>query len=322
MLNADFTKPLPTPLRPVIVSLEKAIARDAARRGSALERIRALVLLAGSVRKTSLQARIGRSVLSLPVRSGQTIMDCWGSSGEELAAVVGRSPLQVRVVLDHESTDAPVPPLGKGVAFSVERDPSAYRGTAGIVRDLCCAYDADDFVLVAGAAQILRFPLVEIAEQLASRRANVVVAANDDGTPSLLMLVRCGALADVAGIGFIDLKEQALPAIAARHNVEVVSYPTSPVGLPVRTEADYILAVRQFHQRKDGGGAFEEDWQSSFSLVESSESVHRSARIHDSVVLKGARVEADAVVVRSVVCPGAVVRRGRMVVDQLVAENR
>ena len=37
-----------------------------------------------------------------------------------------------------------------------------------------------------------------------------------------------------------------------------------------------------------------------------------SARVHDSVVLRGGVVEAGAVLVRSIVCPGGVVRRLRL----------
>ena len=42
------------------------------------------------------------------------------------------------------------------------------------------------------------------------------------------------------------------------------------------------------------------------------------AHVHDSVVLKGGTVEAGAVVVRSIVCPGGVVKKDRHSVDQLI----
>jgi hypothetical protein len=40
------------------------------------------------------------------------------------------------------------------------------------------------------------------------------------------------------------------------------------------------------------------------------------------VVLAGARVEEGAVLVRSLVCPGAVIRRDRTQVDQLITIER
>ena len=41
------------------------------------------------------------------------------------------------------------------------------------------------------------------------------------------------------------------------------------------------------------------------------------ARIHDSVVLSGGEVGEGAAVIRSVICSGAVVRRGEKVVDEI-----
>jgi hypothetical protein len=43
--------------------------------------------------------------------------------------------------------------------------------------------------------------------------------------------------------------------------------------------------------------------------------------VHDSVVLSGAVVEAGAVVVRSIACPGGVVKRDRHAVDALVCSG-
>jgi NDP-sugar pyrophosphorylase family protein len=115
----------------------------------------------------------------------------------------------------------------------------------------------------------------------------------------------------------VDLKEQALPAIAARFSVKVVHF-SNPTALPVRTRADYIEALVRHHGAPPDGGEGR-DWQPAFGLVEDPRDVGPGARIHESVVLRGGRVEAGAVLVRSVVCPGAVVRRGAMMVDELVA---
>jgi ADP-glucose pyrophosphorylase len=100
-----------------------------------------------------------------------------------------------------------------------------------------------------------------------------------------------------------------------------------PVGTPVRTRAEYVQALRQYHRTRQGvaavtAGPMAEDWKPAFGIVERGAAAHPSAQVLDSVVLAGARVERDAVLVRSVVCPGAVVRRGRVVVDQLVRASR
>jgi ADP-glucose pyrophosphorylase len=46
--------------------------------------------------------------------------------------------------------------------------------------------------------------------------------------------------------------------------------------------------------------------------------VDTRAHVHDSVVLSGAVIEAGAVVVRSIVCPGGVIKKDKHAVDQLV----
>jgi hypothetical protein len=185
-------------------------------------------------------------------------------------------------------------------------------------------YDDDDYLLVATGAQVLARPLAEVVTVLAGRAADVAIGRHEDGTPAGLVWVRCGCLRSIPEVGFIDLKEQALPQIARRHHVEVVALPR--VGTPHRTPAEYLRAVRQFHLgRRDDTGAsnpFSENWCPSFAVVEEGATVHPSAAIHDSVVLAGARVESNAIVVRSLVGPGQGVRRGQRLVDQFVSGTR
>ena len=155
---------------------------------------------------------------------------------------------------------------------------------------------------------------------LASRRAEVSILDHGDGTPSGLMLIRCGSLREIAKVGFVDLKEQALPAIAKRHRVEVERRPACL--MTVRTARDYLTALRYDHKRQQGEAieqhAFAEDWQAEFSVVEKDANVGAGARLFDSVVLAGGEVGAGAVLVRSVVCPGASVRANQRIVDEVV----
>jgi len=120
------------------------------------------------------------------------------------------------------------------------------------------------------------------------------------------------------------MKEQALPALAARHRVSVLQRPR-PVGLSIRTLSQYMNALRHVHRRAgpdpSATDAFHEDWKQTFAIVEPDAKVARNVVIHDSVILNGARVDEGAVVVGSVVCPGAVVGKGRMVVDEIVARR-
>ena len=68
------------------------------------------------------------------------------------------------------------------------------------------------------------------------------MVSHEDGTPSGLMLVSCRALRLIPARGFVDMKEQALPLIAAKYDVRVM-HRRRPTGLPVRSLTDYIQAL-------------------------------------------------------------------------------
>jgi len=288
------------------------------------QKLRAVVLLAGSVRQGRLGFQIGRPVFDLPLDQGQTILNYWRHETQGLASAVRHANLPVRILIDRT---APEPPPGSygpatGAApVEVERDPLDFRGTGGVLRDLAARFADDDLLLVANAAQVLMEGLADLTLEMVATRGDVAIISHADGTPSGLLLVRCGALRELPQTGFIDMKEQALPMIAANHQVAVLER-KHPSALPVLTLADYITAVRRHHQRRAGkthiAGPFAEDWESEFSIVEDGADVHSRARLHDSVVLRGGRVEIDAVLAHSVVCPGGVLRRGQMAVDALV----
>ena len=121
--------------------------------------------------------------------------------------------------------------------------------------------------------------------------------------------------------GYVDMKEQALPSIASQFDVKVM-HVRKPTGLPVRTLSSYIAALRLYHRRRIGKPAsndpLAEDWQPAFAIVEDGAIVHPQAHVHDTVVLKGAIVEAGAAVVRCLVCPGGVARQKSTAVDELI----
>jgi len=286
-----------------------------------LSRLRAMVLLGGSVRANVLSASTLRSVLDLPLDEKGSLLNHWLGHATELARWGTLPQLPVRVMVNQnapEPTSAAPRYFG---TFRVERDLSDYRGTGGVLRDLAVDYDDEDVILVANAAQVLLDPLPNITTALERKGGDIAVISHEDGTPSGIMLVTCKTLRLIPPRGFVDMKEQALPLIAGKFDVRVMQR-RRPTGLPVRSLQDYIQALRYHHRRKSGRVAatdpLAEDWSPTFSLVEPGASVDHSARVHDSVVLRGARVEPGAVLVRSVVCPDATVGRDRTAVDQLV----
>jgi hypothetical protein len=291
-----------------------------------LERLRALVLMGGTVWTGRLSTAARRPVYDLPLEAGCSILDAWRREAKALAGLEGVQSVGARLMV---SRDDPAPsgamalPENGLASLRIDRDPFEYRGTGGVLRDLAAEYGDDDLLLVANAAQVLTEPLGRLTLDLAASGGDVMVVSHLDGTASGLMLVRCAALRSIAATGFVDMKEQALPQIAQRFDVSVVTR-RRPTGLPIRTLDDYIEALRQHHKALAGRAmmpvsAFAEDWEPTFAIVEQGASVDPSARLHDAVVLAGGRVEAGATLVHSIVCPGGMLRRGQMTVDDLVA---
>ena len=296
-----------------------AISRRSSHAIEQLGRVRAVVLLAGSVRASSLRKATDRFIMDLPIDAQKTILDCWHDQLDDLAFELGLDHLPARVMIDRSSS-APKPSDRSGpTRVQIEQDPLAFRGTGGLVSDVAKEYGDDDYLIVANAAQILLTPLPRLVEAMAEKQADVSLLCDKDQRPSGLTLIRCGALRDVASIGFVDLNEQALPAIARRHNVKACRY-DQPASMAIRSRQSYLDAVRTYHQRTNGKCRLcdalpGEDWSATFGIVEPGASVDPSAVIHDSVVLAGGRVEAKAVLVRSVVGPQGHVSRGESVVE-------
>lgn len=285
-------------------------------------KLKAVIVLGGQVRKTALSVAVNRAIMDLPIDTEKTVLDLWHDQFEGLAKTIGLPNLPVQIMTNKGSHHPTVSKQSDCVTLEVKEDIADLRGTAGVLRDVIQDYDEANLVLVVNGAQIMCEPLTLIARDLAAQESDVALVSHEDGTPSGAALVRCGTLTKISPIGYVDLKEQALPKIARHHRVNVVTRDTAS-GIPIRTLADYIRVLRLHHQWQEGSerddNVFAEDWQPTFGIVEPDAYVAPDARVHDSVVLRGGRVEDGAVLVQSVVCAGGTVRRNDMVTDQFVA---
>ena len=278
--------------------------------------------MAGAVRANPLRAAANGSMLQLPVDpDGKTLAENWSQQISELGHRLGRT-LHVRIMLDQKSPLIQVPADTPTACFEIERDPNGYRGTGGVLRDLSVRYESSDDLLVLNGTQLMIEPLADQVQDMWQSDADVVIVAHRGGTPCGLMLVGCEALSTIATQGFVDMKEQALPQIAKDRPVHVIQREL-PVAMPIRTLPDYMDALRLRELRRVDSDVvadpFGENLSSTFSIIDKGARVDDSARIHDSVIMAGARVMPQSVVVRSVVGPGAIVARGRQVVDQVVS---
>jgi len=284
-------------------------------------RLRAAVVLAGSTRASSLCRVAGRAVVDLPVTPDESILDYWQQELLDLALARGLESLSVRVMVDRGGVKPTLRGSEPPLAMRLEEDPYDYRGTGGLLSDLARDYADEDELLVVSGTVLPPDQLVAMADRLDSVSADVAILTSERGEPLGLMRVRCGALRGIKPVGFVDLKEQALPQVASVYDVRVVPMGCGG-GQPIRTLTSYLDGLRAFTSRRQGRvprwGAWREDWRATFGLVETGAEVDDTAVIHDGVVLRGARVEAGAAVVRSIVGSGATVPAGAVVVDQLL----
>jgi UDP-N-acetylglucosamine transferase subunit ALG13 len=281
----------------------------------------AVVLLAGRLRATELGKRISRNRLDLPVDDRRSMLCYWRDEVTRLATSWDVAHIALRVLLDQESATPVLPPFVPGMTLTIERDESDFRGTGGVLHDVCTGYPDDAWVLVTSAAQILFQPLAEIADRMARAGGDVNVMNDEEGIPNGLMLLRCGMLRQIPEVGYHDMKEQVVPAISGRRSVKVVSG-RGIASRPIHSLADYIESLRRFHggpSRAEDDDTFGERWKSQFGIREQGSVVASSAVVHDSVILEGAVVDADAVVVRSVVGRGTRVGPGEVVVATVVS---
>jgi hypothetical protein len=312
---------------------EQASAREGKSSAAAWQpnRLRCAILLGGTVRSSPFGAAIKRSLLDLPIDDGgggQTLLGHWGQEFSRLAASLGLPRIVVRVVIGRNCFAPQTLVAAQGVQLGVERDPVEFRGTGGVLRDLAEVYDDDDLLLVAVANQLSAEPLVSRVRRFwigdagggerGSNACDAALLAGPNMEPTGLFLLRCGCLRDIAASGFVDLKEQAMPAIARNHSVLVVRGDSGSYS--IRRWSEYLVALRHRHRSADESDqwAYQEQWQPRFSVIENGAAVDPTAGVHDSVVLAGGRVDAHCTLVRTLVAPGGVVAHGQTVVDRLV----
>jgi exopolysaccharide biosynthesis WecB/TagA/CpsF family protein len=299
-----------------------SLPKNKFQRSKPLEKLQGIVLLGGVTRPTPLAVATGRSVLDMPLDDGRSLLMRWCTHADELRKLLELSKISCRLLVDRRSSLPSLLPGVENVELTAERDSGDYRGSGGALRDAAHCHDDDAYLLVANAAQVLLPSLATIASDLAATNADISFVSHDDGTPGGVFLVRCAALRGISPVGYVDLKEQAVPQIARRFSMRHVRYPHA-TGLAVRTLTDYVRALQVLQQLKDAEAIANETMpqrtaRRPFTIIEHGAYVHPSAHIYDSVIMRDARIEAGAIVVRSVACSGSTLKRLQMSVDSIL----
>jgi len=264
------------------------------------------VILGGGLKPSPLQELSSVSVLDLPMGHDSTVL-------ADLLSLIEREwpdrpePLPTRVIW---GTPVPAPmshTARPGLDVRLMQETRQWRGPAGVLKDVCHELGDDGRILLIEGARWAGTGLGALFAAMDKSKAEAVIGCNADESPAGVYLLRRSALDSVSDQGFVDLKEQLLPRLAASgHPVLVHAMPGRGV-LPLRTLPDYLEAVRQ--SRGAGSG---------WSLIDARAVVDTSALVYESVVMAGAMVGAGAVVARSIVLAGGVVGPDAEVVDAVV----
>ncbi len=285
-------------------------------------RLSAVVLLCGGLTPSPLAAATGCSVLDLLVADEETLFDRWMAALQRLDGAAA----EMRVIVAAGGA-GPAPLLdGAGARPRAElihptRD---FRGAAGVVRDVAAALPDEALLLVAEAARWADFDLGDVLDRHLASGYDVSVLVNPDRSPAGVYLLRRELLGLVQIEGYMDLKEQWLARVtSAGHRVGVLSGGRGGAK-PIRTREQLLDAARA---AAGGNGssaslrfsrAAAHAGRGTFRCVSPRSIVAEDAVIIDSIVMPGARVEAGGVVARSIVCAGACVHAGESLVDAVL----
>jgi hypothetical protein len=286
----------------------------------------ACLLLAGGLKPSPLVAQTGGSVLDLYLRPDATVLSFWLDRFQELAP---SAPGPVIHIAHGASTPAPNDMLARrrGYRLRVEEDRQEFRGPAGAVKDACADYSPGSMVLVAEAARFVAGDLSPMLAAHVQSGADITVGCNPDSSPAGLFLIRCKTLTLVPPIGFMDLKEQWLgKAVEAGLNVRVHRL-RDFTSYELRTRTDFLAAARAAGGIVSATLPAPADVHVNGSSANEEHALPRAvevgvgAVIVDSVIMPGAQIGKDAVVARSIVCPGGVVPPGAAIVDAVVPSS-
>jgi len=289
-----------------------------------LDRLVACLILDGSARRRSFLSMVGRSGFDLPLDSENTIITAWVAELKAVASKLESDFFPVRIIVDEITPTPQSHGSVNSLAMSSEVDPYAWRGSAGVLRDVTQQYAKDQFVLVIAGVQVPLVPLWDVVERMAQFDADIVLLSDEDGTSTDISLIRCGCLRDISPIGFVDFKEQALTQLSVKNIVRVLSLEAQSF-MPVRSRESYIAALRAWSAKSrpsaEGGLGLPESYQPIFSITEAGAMISPDAEILDSVILSGAAVDEGACVVQSVVCPGQRIGKGEEIVRTIVGSD-
>jgi hypothetical protein len=278
-----------------------------------------IIMLAGSLRPSPLRAEVGEPVLRMPIRGGYCLLDAWL---EALAGTDASAELRI-VVNDLRDIDTLNGLLarrsrGRERTIGVIPEPKAWRGTAGLVRDLTEALPGETRIAVLEAGCLPLLQLREALEAMNDECSGVIVAGRER-EPAGISIFRRAALDGVSRVGYSDMKEQLIPVLHQK-GLKITMVERDDPVLRIRDRRSYLHAIATWSAPDDAGEAVAGTVDPSARLIgctviEAGAAIEAGAIVHESVVMSGGRIGAGAVISRSVIGRNAVVEAGERVIE-------
>lgn len=299
------------------------VIADADARSTRLQPVAAdtAMILCGGLKPPPLAEAVGIPLLKLPHNPDQSLFEVWLAA----FAALGIPPEKCCLLIDPDHAHC-VPENGDAGIRPVI-DAASYRGPAGVLRDAIDAVRPGRPILIIESSRLLESPetLADLVRTHAERDDSVTVATNPDGSFAGVFVADPAAIELIPKIGFMDIKEQWLPA-ASKNGFRIRSHPLKQWCPAIRTRATYLDALRRLGRFESGEGSrvVGANKTSPFGVAYGSSMICRSAVVSpdsvaaQSVVCDRACVEAGAVVVRSIIGPGARVPENAVIVDTVI----
>jgi hypothetical protein len=287
------------------------------------------VLLAGTLRPSPLTTELALPVLCLPIGPAGRLLDAWlevlAGVGhvEDVRLVVGNDADARAIVAALESSACSAMTDAARLRARVMREPAAWRGPGGLVRDAVADVAANSGIIVIEPHSLPPRSLTPLAAAFEAGLSGIVGVAAGDRPAGVYAFTRA-AIDMVPPVGYCDLKEQLLPALRERGE-RVVTADLGEGVLRIRDGRSYLAAVaaslsggdppQRLSARASISGSAVMDGP---CIIESGAVVEDGAVVHASVIMDGATVGGGAIVSRSVVGPLASVPPRSRVVDAIV----
>ena len=274
------------------------------------------VLLGGGLRHSLLRRQVGCAIGTLPINEHGSLLGAWikrFSSDSRIKKIL--------VVSSDEFDRKQLKSAGSvlQVDCDIEHivDPSPHRGTGGVLSDVMAKLPWDLMLM----GEISAMPPAHVSKTLDSVEysdAAMSVGVSELDRPIGIFAMLRMALEKVPQVGYFDLKEQLVPALAnAGHVVRPVVL--MPRHIRLENLDGWLSAIRTME-----GGVHPEADVSPAARIEGTVCVLKdaivksNASIRDSLIMEGACIESEAVVARSVVGPGMRIKKGHRIIDGIL----